>query len=296
MESRVHLRVSGRGGSSPRPASLFASLFIVAILAAAAHADAVLEQQSVPWADAARYAAARYSAANGNFTGRNYYSYCDICPDHTLCRYYTQGAACRSGVSVSRPLQREEQDEVVAAHNTVRWILATGEESRGSPGPQPSAANMRLMWYDEELAAIAQRWADQCQFKHDTCRNVERFPVGQNIYLERMTRPLKRPDWSKVVRKWYDEVAKHNGRQSLRPYRFSAVTGHFTQLSWADTFLVGCGIAEYNDYYAGRRWNTRLYVCDYGPTGNVVGDWMYQTGEACAHCGPESYCYYGLCV
>ncbi len=82
----------------------------------------------------------------------------------------------------------------------------------------------------------------------------------------------------------------------VHPRRFSAVTGHFTQLSWAETFLVGCGIAEYNDYYAGRRWNTRIYVCNYGPAGNVVGDWMYRAGEACAYCGPESYCYYGLCV
>ncbi|KAJ1526856.1 hypothetical protein ONE63_008414 [Megalurothrips usitatus] len=212
-----------------------------------------------------------------------------------MCRYYGPGGACR-GTAESRPLSREEQDEVVAAHNTVRWILATGEEPRGAPGPQPPAANMRLMWYDDELAAIAQRWADQCQFKHDTCRNVDRFRVGQNIYLERTTRALKPPNWDVVTRKWYDEVAKHSSRQTLGTYRFSPMTGHFTQLGWADTFLVGCGVAEYKDYHGGRRWNSRIYVCNYGPAGNVVGDSIYQPGDACSHCGPESYCYYGLCV
>ncbi|KAK3930546.1 Sodium/potassium-transporting ATPase subunit alpha, partial [Frankliniella fusca] len=306
-DSGVPATYTGAPGTLPasfvpwKPVSLTASILVLVVVApawvSAADADGggARVQPAGPWAGDAAVARPA-DALPANRTGsRNYYSYCDICHDHTLCRYYTQGACGGASVSVSRPLQREEQDEVVAAHNTVRWILATGEEARGSPGPQPAAANMRLMWYDDELAAIAQRWADQCQFRHDSCRNVERFAVGQNIYLERMTRPLKRPDWNKVVRKWYDEVAKHSGRQSLRPYRFSAVTGHFTQLSWADTFLVGCGIAEYNDYHAGRRWNTRLYVCNYGPAGNVVGGWMYVAGEACAHCGPESYCYYGLC-
>ena len=41
---------------------------------------------------------------------------------------------------------------------------------------------MSLSW-DDELAAGAQLWASQCNFNHDTDRNVCRFGVGQNLYI-----------------------------------------------------------------------------------------------------------------
>ncbi len=45
---------------------------------------------------------------------------------------------------------------------------------------------MREMIWDAELAAVAQRWADQCQFGHDDERGVERYEhVGQNVYQVR---------------------------------------------------------------------------------------------------------------
>ena len=37
---------------------------------------------------------------------------------------------------------------------------------------QPAATNMKEMVWDEELAVIAQRWADQCMPGHDHRRNV----------------------------------------------------------------------------------------------------------------------------
>ena len=41
---------------------------------------------------------------------------------------------------------------------------------------------MSQVWNDE-LAAIAQRWADQCLFEHDTSREkTDGVWVGQNLY------------------------------------------------------------------------------------------------------------------
>ena len=59
--------------------------------------------------------------------------------------------------------------------------MAKGEEVGGINPPQPAAANMRKMVWSEELELIAQRWADQCTFGHDSVRTkLDGTQVGQN--------------------------------------------------------------------------------------------------------------------
>ena len=60
-----------------------------------------------------------------------------------------------------------EKQKILAAHNTVRQMVAMGQVKS-----QPAATNMREMVWDDELAVIAQRWADQCMPGHDHRRNV----------------------------------------------------------------------------------------------------------------------------
>ena len=43
------------------------------------------------------------------------------------------------------------------------------------------------------------------------------------------------------------------------------------QLVWADTYMVGCGYTFYDDK---KRGFSKLYVCNYGPGGNLVGGAM----------------------
>ena len=66
--------------------------------------------------------------------------------------------------------------------------------------------------WDEELARIAQRWADQCKPGHDHRRNTERFAVGQNVAATwsfgRQPPKKDRPEFSRHVRGWFDEVGK----------------------------------------------------------------------------------------
>lgn len=61
---------------------------------------------------------------------------------------------------------------LIDAHNTLRNIVASGEEIRGRPGPQPSAANMRAVEWNQELAHVAERWAAQCIYGNDVCRDL----------------------------------------------------------------------------------------------------------------------------
>ncbi|EFN78503.1 Venom allergen 5 [Harpegnathos saltator] len=63
----------------------------------------------------------------------------------------------------------EEKQIILDEHNRLRQLVALGQIHG-----QPSAENMMEMIWDDELAAIAQRWADRCAETHDSLRNVRK--------------------------------------------------------------------------------------------------------------------------
>ncbi|KAK8399007.1 hypothetical protein O3P69_004240 [Scylla paramamosain] len=221
--------------------------------------------------------------------------YCKISPEHTMCKYPGIGPACGTQV-LAREVSSEEADFIVELHNKLRSKVARGEETRGAPGPQPSGANIRALAWDEELATVAQRHADQCIFEHDCndCRSVDRFNVGQNIYILKSWGLLQeKPDWNGAVISFYDEVDKFPG-SGVGSYQFSTDTGHYTQLLWGTTSLVGCG---YTKFKVGNVIKA-LYVCNYGPIGNIMSFPMYREGDPCSACPEGTTCsqeYEGLC-
>ncbi|KAJ9593714.1 hypothetical protein L9F63_014762, partial [Diploptera punctata] len=218
-------------------------------------------------------------------------SYSSICSDHTMCIYSEVGSGCTnlkySGVNTD-----EEKQAIVDEHNRVRAIVANGQESRGNPGPQPSAANMEKMQWDNDLAVVAQRWANQCNFGHDSCRNDARFYVGQNVYMgSSMGSPeTGTEDWIAAVDAWYDEVALFSS-SSVNPYVFGEDIGHYSQVVWSNSKYVGCGFAAWEGTDG---WYNKYYVCNYGPGGNYIGGTVYDVGTACSECSGS--CENGLCV
>ena len=58
---------------------------------------------------------------------------------------------------------------------------------------------------------------------------------------------------------WYAEVRGFDFRRG----GFSMETGHFTQVVWAATERVGCGVAQCN--------GMDVWVCNYDPPGNLEG-------------------------
>lgn len=103
-----------------------------------------------------------------------------------------------------------------------------------------------LSW-SSELQNSAQRWADGCAFEHS------HSGVGENL-------GLNYPDFSSVVQSWYDEIYQYNYQSG----GFSAATGHATQLLWKGTAQLGCGYQT----------SCGLYVCQYNPAGNVIGQFQ----------------------
>ncbi|OAD57679.1 Venom allergen 3 [Eufriesea mexicana] len=187
----------------------------------------------------------------------------------------------------STGLSCEEKQAILDEHNRLRQLVALGQIHG-----QPSAANMREMVWDDELAAAAQRWTNRCAKDHDEGRNVRRFSVGQNNFRRWTTVPPgpydDQPDWRHTISDWFNEV------QHYRIGYNDATNGHYTQIVWGDTYLVGCG---YSFYYDPALGYTKNYVCNYGPGGNLVGFQPYQSGQpACGSYGMlYSNRYAGLC-
>ncbi|XP_063242903.1 venom allergen 5-like [Bacillus rossius redtenbacheri] len=194
----------------------------------------------------------------------------------------TVSSAC--GAVFRQGLNATERTALLDQHNALRSRVARGEESRGQPGPQPAASNMRTLVWDAELARLAQNWANQCVFRHNLCGG----DVGQNLYTMTTTQRGP-PDLAAAVNSWYDEVTKF-GRQQVSSYRFETSTGHYTQVVWAETHLLGCGYIGYSDT---RQHHT--LVCNYGPAGNVISRPVYQTGKTCSACTTCNPRYPALC-
>ncbi|KAJ0178778.1 hypothetical protein K1T71_005553 [Dendrolimus kikuchii] len=205
----------------------------------------------------------------------------------------TEGCGAGKQLLISGGLTASEKQAIVDAHNRLRQSVALGQVAS-----QPPAANMMEMVWDNELAATAQHWSDECIPAHDRAaqRDVGRFPVGQNVAATWTTRPPSapadsQPDFQKQINAWFDEVRIYG----FKPITGGHGTGHYSQLVWSETSHVGCG---YTFYYDPVRGYTKLYVCNYGPGGNVIGSNPYEKGyPSCSNFGlTESRKYSGLCA
>ncbi|XP_064601885.1 cysteine-rich venom protein pseudechetoxin-like isoform X3 [Liolophura sinensis] len=132
----------------------------------------------------------------------------------------------------------------------------------------PKAANMLKMSWDDEIAKIAEGWAENCLYDHDkgSKRTIPgRFSVGQNL-----ARGYK--DWEAAVNGWYNE--KDDFTFGMKSKNDFSATGHYTQMVWAKTSRIGCAYADCSNV-------RKFYVCNYGPAGNV-GDFStpYKTGAS----------------
>lgn len=143
---------------------------------------------------------------------------------------------------------------ITAAHNEVRAKVGVGP----------------LKW-SAALAATAQAWVDQGVdvdgvpgiIDINTNRSAGHpYYVGENIYAS--TSPATP---SAAVALWASEGARYDYASNTCS---SGYCGNYTQVVWAATREVGCGIA----------WLPHLtfsgtIVCNYGPGGNIVGSRPY---------------------
>ena len=131
--------------------------------------------------------------------------------------------------------------EMLAAHSAVRASLKIPP----------------LTWSDQ-LAARAQEWANTLlargQFQHRP-----KSEYGENLFdiFGETASPQR------VVEAWASESADYDYASN----KCRKVCGHYTQIVWASTKKVGCGVA--------RNSRREVWVCNYDPPGNCVGTRPY---------------------
>uniref|UniRef100_A0A0A1WD40 Cysteine-rich venom protein n=1 Tax=Echis coloratus TaxID=64175 RepID=A0A0A1WD40_ECHCO len=170
--------------------------------------------------------------------------------------------------------KREKQKEILDKHNALRRSV------------RPTARNMLQMEWSSNAAQNAKRWADRCSFAHSPqhLRTVGKLKCGENLFMSSHPSP-----WTRVIQIWYDEYKNFKYGVGANPP--NAVIGHYTQVVWYKSYLVGCAAARcpsssYNYFY----------VCHYCPAGNIVGKIAtpYKSGRPCGDC--PSACVNGLCT
>lgn len=153
-------------------------------------------------------------------------------------------------------LTSAQQADMVAAHN--KW-----RDTVGRPA---------LKW-SSSLADTAQAWANS--LKNDQACNMthSRTPgLGENLFWASAlmysdgTTQLQAMNAAQVVDDWANE--RLNYRYNSNSCARGKVCGHYTQLVWKNTTEVGCGKAVCAD-------NSQIWVCNYSPAGNYIGEKPY---------------------
>lgn len=210
--------------------------------------------------------------------------------NNTMCIYEkgVMGAACGDNVLGKGVMAQVNKDAIVNKHNELRARIAKGEETQGVGGGQPKAANMLKMIWSDELAAVAQRWADQCVSGHDENRRTATYgAVGQNYGMRGSSVEGDTTDWGSFIQKWYDEVKDWPAAnvESFDNAGATGTTGHYTQVVWAESREVGCGYV----YFKEGSWYRKHLLCNYGPAGNFWNKAVYLVGDPGSECPPGSF-------
>ena len=162
------------------------------------------------------------------------------------------------GVSAAQ-VTPTQQTAMLAAHNTLRRNTATAETQRlGQTVTIPD-----LTW-NPTAAATAQAWANNLLATNTFGHNPNAPEFGENIFFESGPDPATSGD--RAFASWASEAASYTWDTNA----CTADCGHYTQIVWAGTTSVGCGMAT--------NGTTTIWVCDYAPRGNIDGQRPYEPG------------------
>ena len=111
---------------------------------------------------------------------------------------------------------------------------------------------MQLMTWSMGLESKASTWVSTCPSGHNpvqTDPSNNNAATGENMYFSWV--PVQPTSFdpsvgTAAVDSWFSEV-KDFSSSNINPYSFSSNTGHYTQVEWATSTTVGCGVVLCKD-------------------------------------------------
>jgi pathogenesis-related protein 1 len=146
-------------------------------------------------------------------------------------------------------------------------MLNAHNQARASAKPTPKPALPPLTW-SPEAAKVAQAWANQCKFEH----NKNRGKYGENLAAAAPPGSKTNAD---AVQDWVSEASDYS--YSSNKCAAGKACGHYTQVVWRNSTQVGCAtaICTKNSPFGSEFPRWQLWVCNYTPPGNYVGQKPY---------------------
>ncbi|XP_065915987.1 GLIPR1-like protein 1 [Dysidea avara] len=156
----------------------------------------------------------------------------------------------------------------------------------------PIATNMEKMEWNDELAAVAQAYSALCIFDHNPNRASQApsfSSVGENLAIS----SGRGEDYQFLFTLWHNEHRNYDYNTGT----CSGVCGHYTQVVWARSNQLGCGVTLCTTVEGFSGTNAVNLVCNYGPAGNFIRRPPYLTGDlSCSNCPyDKQYCMNNLC-
>lgn len=171
----------------------------------------------------------------------------------------------------SAPAPSPSETAIPAAMSNA--ILNEHNAVRREAGPLPP-----LEW-DEAVASFAQAWAAELKTRTGGTCDVRKLPTphrpstgdfaqkyGENIAWY----AGERRGEASVVRDWASE--KQNYDYAANSCAAAKQCGHYTQIAWRNSVRLGCAVATCD---GGEFGVQQIWVCNYDPPGNVVGEKPY---------------------
>jgi Cysteine-rich secretory protein family len=196
--------------------------------------------------------------------------------------------------AVEQPLSCDAtcQAGFVTEHNRVRTRVNSGlmPAPAGTFQPIPAPLMSPLAW-DATIASGAQTWADGCSHTHSGAAGL-----GENLYYSAGSVPTP----ADAVASWESESTAYTYAAIGDPVNTFSDIGHYTQLVWANTTQIGCGVTHCttNTPFPGfPEWD--FIVCRYSPPGNFTGQFPYAAAIVCsgnAACDDGNVCTDDVCI
>ena len=180
----------------------------------------------------------------------------------------TSNDVCTGGVCAGTAGCATIAECFVFEHDRVRTRVNAGLMP-GPAGNQPiPVPPIGAVTWDTTIATGAQSWSNACVFQHSTGTGL-----GENLFASAGTPPTP----AGAVASWESESSVYT--YGTIPAPNQSDVGHYTQLVWASTNLIGCGITHCttNSPFLPNFPEWDLVVCRYSPPGNFTGEFPYPT-------------------